>query len=69
MSPKVSSGIEVGPTACTFDYDARHPHPRAFCPVCGAAKLVYRETCSDFCGEMLWLTRKYSGGEVHPESH
>ena len=55
----MNQGTEVGPLADTFDYHAHKPHPKGLCPVCGAAKLVYRETCSDFCGEMLWLVRKY----------
>ena len=55
----MNQGTEVGPLADTDEYNARNPHPLGLCPVCGAAKLLSRETCSDFCGEMLWLVRKY----------
>ena len=55
----MNAGTEVGPLADTFDYNARKPHPQGTCPVCGTAKLLSRETCSDFCAEMLWLVRKY----------
>lgn len=52
------AGTEVGPEVCTFSVNERVRHPDGECPVCRAAKLVYRETCSEICGELLWLVKR-----------
>ena len=48
-----SNGVEVSPQKSCFDYNAGKPHPKAFCPVCGAAKVVFHETCSEICDDLL----------------
>ncbi len=47
---------EAPPEKSTFDVNANNPHPRATCPVCGAAKMVFREACSEICEDLnRWL--------------
>lgn len=47
---------ESPPEKSTFDVNENKPHPNANCPVCGAAKMVFRTACSEICEDLeRWL--------------
>ena len=65
----MNAGTEVGPLADTFDYNARKPHPDAFCPVCGAVKRISAEACCELCEDLMrWLKTQPEKHDDHAES-